>query len=140
MTDHRISYCGRIVYVGIDVHKDTYTVTCVCNKQIVKTATVQADPAALAASLPRWFPGATLYSVYEAGFSAFVLHRALTKAGITNIILESGEFCAWPKLNTRGYPCTLGVPTASVLQKGYPLAQAHCTAFTSPPVVFMCFA
>src|SRR5882724_7763784 len=57
-----------------------------------------------------------------------------------NTVLESGEFCAWPKLNTRGYPCTLGVPTASVLQKGYPLAQAHCTAFTSPPVVFMCFA
>src|SRR6266571_4613233 len=57
-----------------------------------------------------------------------------------NNLLESGEFCAWPKLNTRGYPCTLGVPTASVLQKGYPLAQAHCTAFTSPPVVFMCFA
>jgi len=88
MTDQRISYCGRIVYVGIDVHKETYTVTCVCNKQIVKTATVQADPAALAASLPRWFPGATLYSVYEAGFSAFVLHRVLTKAGITNLIVN----------------------------------------------------
>jgi transposase len=83
-----IVYCDRIVYVGIDVHKETYTVTCVCNKQIVKTATVQADPAALAASLPRWFPGATLYSVYEAGFSAFVLHRVLTKAGITNIIVN----------------------------------------------------
>src|SRR5712691_678045 len=88
MTDQRISYCGRIVYVGIDVHKETYMVTCVCNKQIVKTATVQADPAALAASLPRWFPGATLYSVYEAGFSAFVLHRVLTKTGITNIIVN----------------------------------------------------
>jgi transposase len=88
MTDQRISYCGRIVYLGIDVHKETYTVTCVCNKQIVKTATVPADPAALAASLPRWFPGATLYSVYEAGFSAFVLHRVLTKAGITNIIVN----------------------------------------------------
>jgi transposase len=88
MTDQRISYCGRIVYVGIDVHKETYTVTCVCNKQIVKTATMQADPAALAASLPRWFPGATLYSVYEAGFSAFVLHRVLTTTGITNIIVN----------------------------------------------------
>src|SRR5437016_3751240 len=88
MTDQRLSYCGRIVYVGIDVHKETYTVTCVCNKQIVKTATVQADPAALAASLPRWFPGATLYSVYEAGFPAFVLHRVLTKAGITNIVVN----------------------------------------------------
>ena len=30
-------------------------------------------------------------------------------------LLESGEFCKWPKLNTRGYPCTLGVPTQSVL-------------------------
>ena len=88
MTDQRISYCGRIVDLGIDVHKETYTVTCVCNKQIVKTATVQADPASFAVSLLRWFPGATLYSAYEAGFSAFVLHRVLTTAGITNIIVN----------------------------------------------------
>jgi transposase len=54
----------------------------------VKRATVQADPAGLAASLPRWFPGATLWSAYEAGFSAFVLHRALTQAGITNIVVN----------------------------------------------------
>jgi transposase len=60
----------------------------VCNKQTVKTATVPADPAGLAASLPRWFPGATLSSVYEAGFSAFVLHRALTNAGIPNIVVN----------------------------------------------------
>src|SRR5712691_2931415 len=54
-------------------------------------------------------------------------------------ILESGEFCEWPKLNTRGYPCTLGAPTQSVLQKGYPLAQAYCTAFapTSRLVVWL---
>jgi transposase len=88
MTDRHLSYIGRIVYVGIDVHKETSTVTCVCNKQIVKTATVQAEPAGLAASLLRWFPGATLYSAYEAGFSAFVLHRALTTAGITNIVVN----------------------------------------------------
>ena len=88
MTDQRIPYCGRIVYVGIDVHKETYTVTCVCNKQIVKTATIQAEPAGLAASLLRWFPGATLYSAYEAGFSAFVLHRTFTTAGITNIVVN----------------------------------------------------
>jgi transposase len=88
MTDRHLSYTGRIVYVGVDVHKETYTVTCVCNKQIVKTATVQAEPAGLAASLRRWFPGATLYSAYEAGFSAFVLHRALTTAGITTIVVN----------------------------------------------------
>jgi len=32
-------------------------VTCVCHQQIVKTATVQAEPAGLAARLLRWFPG-----------------------------------------------------------------------------------
>jgi transposase len=63
-------------------------VTCVCHKQIVKTAPVQAEPAGLAARLLRWFPGATLYSAYEAGFAAFVLHRVLTTAGSTPIVVN----------------------------------------------------
>src|SRR5262245_25792609 len=88
MTEPQISYAGKRVYVGVDVHKETYTVTCIHNKQIVKTATVQAEPASLAASLLRWFPGAVLTSTYEAGFSAFVLHRALTQVGITNIVVN----------------------------------------------------
>src|SRR6266446_2230737 len=88
MADQRLTYSGRIVYVGIDVHKDTYAMTCVCDKKIVKTATVQADPVGLAASLQRWFPDAMLSTVYEAGFSAFVLHRALIKAGIPNIVVN----------------------------------------------------
>jgi transposase len=37
---------------------------------------------------PRCFPGARLFSAYEAGFSGFVLHRALTTAGITNIVVN----------------------------------------------------
>jgi transposase len=88
MADQRLTYRDRIVYVGVDVHKDTYAVTCVCDKKIVKTATVHADPAGLAASLQRWFPDAMLSTVSEAGFSAFVLHRALIKAGIPNIVVN----------------------------------------------------
>jgi len=88
MTDQHLTYSGRMVYVGIDVHKDTYAVTCICDKKIVKTATVQANPNGLAASLQRWFPDATLSAVYEAGFSAFVLHRALTKAGIPTLVVN----------------------------------------------------
>jgi len=88
MTQQRISYAGERVYVGVDVPKETYTVTCVCRKQIVKTATVPAEPVSLAASLLQWFPGAMLASAYEAGFSAFVLHRALTQGGITTIVVN----------------------------------------------------
>jgi transposase len=63
-------------------------VTCLHNKRIVKTATVPADPTGVTASLLRWFPDARLASVYEAGFSAFVLHRTLIKGGITNLVVH----------------------------------------------------
>ena len=88
MTDQHRSYVGQHAYVGIDVHKDTYTVTSLHNKRIVKTATVPADPTGLTASLLRWFPDARLAAVYEAGFSKFVLHRALIKGGITNLVVH----------------------------------------------------
>jgi len=88
MAEQRLSYTGERIDVGIDVHKETYTVTCLCQRQMVKTATVPADPARLAESLLRWFPRARLFSAYEAGFSGFVLHRVLTTAGITNIVVN----------------------------------------------------
>jgi transposase len=70
------------------VHKETSTVTGVCHKQIVKTATGQAEPGKRAASLRRWFPGAPLASAYEAGFSAFVRPRALPTAGSSHIVVN----------------------------------------------------
>src|SRR4029453_5550615 len=82
------SYTVENIYVGADVHKATYTVTCVCQRQIVKTATVPAEPARFAESLSRWFPGAILSSAYGGGFSGFWLHRALTTAGITNLVVN----------------------------------------------------
>jgi hypothetical protein len=62
MAEQRLSYPGERIDVGIDVHQETYTVTCLCQRQMVKTATVPADPARLAESLPRWFPGARIFS------------------------------------------------------------------------------
>ena len=116
MTEQRRSYAGECVYVGVDVHKETYTVTCVCHQQIVKTATVQAEPAGLAASLLRWFPGATLYSAYEAGFSAFVLHRALTTVGITNIVVNPAMYDAVPYDPYKDFdPVTVAVSAPTVL-------------------------
>src|SRR5499427_10953407 len=88
MAEQRISSTGERIDVGIAVHKETYTMTCLCQRRIVKTATVPAEPARLAESLLRWFPGARLFSAYEAGFSGFVFHRALTTAGITNIVVN----------------------------------------------------
>ena len=62
--------------------------TCLCQRQMVKTATVPAAPVRLAERLPQWFPEARIFSAYEAGFAGFVLHRVLTTAGITNIVVH----------------------------------------------------
>src|SRR5262245_36487899 len=96
MAEQRLSYTGERIDVGIDAHKETYTVTCLWQRQLVKTATVPADPVRLAASLPRWFPGASIFSASEAGFAGFVFHRALTTAGITTIVVNPASVAVAP--------------------------------------------
>lgn len=88
MNSSRIHYEGKIVYIGIDVHKKTYIMTAYCEGMIMKRATCPADPVVFADSLRKWFKGAQIKSVYEAGFSGFVLHRVLVAAGIENIVVN----------------------------------------------------
>ncbi len=38
-----------------------------------------------------YFPGASIETVYESGFSGFVLHRVLELAGIHNIVVNPGS-------------------------------------------------
>jgi transposase len=74
--------------LGIDVHKTTYSVAAVCEKVVVKKATLPADPEGLVAFCRKFFPGALIQSAYEAGFSGFSLHRILEKNSIKNIVIH----------------------------------------------------
>jgi transposase len=84
-------YTGKVVYVGIDVHKKTYAVTCICDNEVMKRVTLKADPKILVEYLKSHFKGAQLKSVYEAGFSGFVLHRYLLKEGIENRVVHAAS-------------------------------------------------
>lgn len=88
MNTIRIEYRGKIVYVGIDVHKRTYSVTVICEGMIVKKDTIAASPAVLVAYLRRCFAGGRIRSAYEAGFSGYVLHRVLVQNGVENIVVN----------------------------------------------------
>lgn len=88
MSSNTISYADKTVYIGIDVHKETYSVACIVDNEIVKRASTIADPVNLARSLRNWFDGAKIHSAYEAGYFGFVLHRALVKVGIRNIVIN----------------------------------------------------
>jgi transposase len=98
----RIDYQDKIIYLGIDVHKRTYSVTVICEGLIVKRDTIAASPAGLVAYLRRCFPGARIRSAYEAGFSGFVLHRILVQNGVENIVVNpaSIEVAANDKVKT----------------------------------------
>jgi transposase len=83
------SYIGETVYVGIDVHKRTYSVVARVKQRAVKRWTTTAEPEQLGQQLREFFPGAEIYSAYEAGFSGFGLHRALQRQGIHNIVVHA---------------------------------------------------
>ena len=107
MTKRKIDYFGKKVNVGIDVHKKTYAIYCECEGQMVKKATVPAVPGKLAQLLKEYFPGASIYSVYEAGFAGYGLHRTLVANGIINIVVNpaSIETAAKDKVKTDKRDC-----------------------------------
>jgi transposase len=84
----KVNFRGEKVYVGIDVHKKTYTYSAWCGGMRVKVATAPADNRAFISSLMKWFADAEIRSCYEAGFSGFKLHRDLVAAGIHNIVVN----------------------------------------------------
>lgn len=87
----RISYQGEKVSIGIDVHKKHYTVTCLANGVIAQRVTMPSDPDKLIKFILERFEGADVTSCYEAGFSGFVLHRCLERAGIRNLVINAGS-------------------------------------------------
>lgn len=87
----RISYIGKKVSIGIDVHRKQYTVSVVVEGVKVDVSTMRADPEALITYIKRRYEGAEVRSAYEAGFSGFELHRRLKLAGIANIVVNAAS-------------------------------------------------
>jgi transposase len=82
-------YTGKTVYLGMDVHKNTYAVTAICDGQVVKRDTIKASPAVLIAYCKKYYVGAQIEGAYEAGFCGFHLHRSLVAEGIKNIVVDA---------------------------------------------------
>lgn len=82
-------YTDKKVYLGIDVHKKTYSVAAMCEGIIVRKATLPANPEGLIAFCKKYLQGAAIESAYESGFSGFHLHRLLVKNGIGNRIVHA---------------------------------------------------
>jgi len=82
-------YTGKTLFVGIDVHKKTYSVAVMCDGELVKRDSMSAVPEQLVSYLHKYFPGACVKSAYEAGFCGFHLHRTLLDNNIDNIVVHA---------------------------------------------------
>ena len=85
------------VFLGIDVHKRTYSVTAVSENQVIKKTTMAADPVAFLTFIHNFFPNSLVYSAYEAGFSGFGLHRFLIENGVNNIVVHAASIEVVPR-------------------------------------------
>jgi transposase len=88
MTPTRLTYHGKHISIGIDVHRKSYTLTCRCDGVVIKRCHMAADPTAVVEFCRKHFPGASFPSAYEAGFSGFGLHRTLCAHDIHNIVVH----------------------------------------------------
>lgn len=81
-------YAGKTIFLGLDVHKSTFSLTAICEKVVIKRDKIKADPLLLVRYCKKYFPNAQIKSAYEAGFSGFHLHRILLDYGIENIVIH----------------------------------------------------
>jgi transposase len=86
-----IDFTGQNFYVGLDVHKKSWSVTVRSLGIQVAHFTQPPSAEALIRTLKEKFPGGIFYSAYEAGFCGTGHHEQLLKLGITNIIVHPGD-------------------------------------------------
>lgn len=84
-------YTGKTIFIGIDVHKKSYSLAAVCDGELVKRDSITASPASAYHYIQKYFPNGKVKSAYEAGFSGFVLHRFLINQGIDNIVVNAAS-------------------------------------------------
>ena len=91
VTSKFTDFSGQYFYIGIDVHKKSWTVT-VRSLNIELVHFSQApDAVQLSHYLHKRFPGGCFFSAYEAGFCGTSNHHALCAAGIKYIIIHAAD-------------------------------------------------
>ena len=89
--ENSIDFNGQKFYVGLDVHKKSWTVTVRSLGRQVAHFTQPPGAHTLAGTLKNKFPGGDFYSAYEAGFCGTTHHEMLCRLGIKNIIIHPAD-------------------------------------------------
>jgi len=84
-------YSGQDLFIGIDTHLSQWKITVRTRNLALRTLSINPDPKDLATFLRRNYAGARYFSVYEAGFCGFWIHRRLVEYNIANIVVNPAD-------------------------------------------------
>jgi transposase len=87
----KLDFTGQQIYVGMDVHKKSWSISILTDQFEHKTFSQPPEVAVLVNYLKRNFPGAAYKSVYEAGFSGFWLHDRLQEQGVQCVVVNPAD-------------------------------------------------
>ncbi|HPD60173.1 MAG TPA: IS110 family transposase [Thermodesulfobacteriota bacterium] len=88
---NKLDFTNQPIYIGLDVHKKSWSVSIYSQHCEHKTFTQPPQVDKLVTYLRRTFPGATYQSVYEAGFSGFWIHDQLEQQGIHCMVVNPAD-------------------------------------------------
>lgn len=91
MNGERVSFAGKRVYIGIDVHRAFFVASCISDGEVLKRCRMPPQSSAVISLITKYFPEAEVKTCYEAGYSGFWLHRELEAAGISNIVVHAAS-------------------------------------------------
>jgi transposase len=88
---NKLDFSGQSIYVGLDVHKKSWSVSIFSEHCEHRTFTQPPEVNKLVLYLKRNFPGADYHAVYEAGFSGFWAHDQLREQGVNCIVTNPAD-------------------------------------------------
>lgn len=87
----KANFSKQTIYVGMDVHKNSWNLGIFLNEMYVKNVHQKPDPGKMAAYLKKHFPGAKYKAAYEAGKFGFWIQRELVELGIDCIVVNPAD-------------------------------------------------
>lgn len=86
-----LSFKDQDIFLGLDVHLKNWTVTLRLNRLELKTFSMNPNPDQLYRYMNKNYPDGNYFSVYEAGFCGYWIHRKLSQLGFKNIIVNPAD-------------------------------------------------
>ena len=86
-----INFDGQNIYIGIDVHLKTWSVTIITQSGYKKKHSQKSSAKELFEHLKKHYPNGVYKAVYESGFSGFSTYYALQEQGIDCMVIHAAD-------------------------------------------------